>query len=147
MANYLWGILSDVMMRETAGIQIGVDFKSEEDAMRKFRLANLMMPFSTAMFANSRYISSGAVGLNLGGLVKDVKVKASILTTSHGQMVAGLVGNIVKTNASISGAEVGCQGEASCQCVWLHFWFHQRHHHGQRHEPCDDRHRCDDRHE
>ena len=54
MANYLWGILSDVMMRETAGIQVGIDFRSEEDAMRKFRLANLMMPFSTAMFANSR---------------------------------------------------------------------------------------------
>ena len=54
MANYLWGILSDVMMRETAGIQIGIDFKSEEDAMRKFRVANLMMPFSTAMFANSK---------------------------------------------------------------------------------------------
>lgn len=54
MANYLWGILSDVMMRETAGIQVGIDFKSEEDAMRKFRLANLMMPFSTAMFANSK---------------------------------------------------------------------------------------------
>lgn len=54
MANYLWGILSDVMMRETAGIQIGIDFKSEEDAMRKFRIANLMMPFSTAMFANSK---------------------------------------------------------------------------------------------
>ena len=53
MANYLWGILSDVMMRETAGIQVGIDFKSEEDAMKKFRLANLMMPFSTAMFANS----------------------------------------------------------------------------------------------
>lgn len=54
MANYLWGILSDVMMRETAGIQVGIDYKSEEDAMRKFRLANLMMPFATAMFANSR---------------------------------------------------------------------------------------------
>lgn len=54
MANYLWGILSDVMMRETAGIQVGIDFKSEEDAMRKFRLANLMMPFGTAMYANSR---------------------------------------------------------------------------------------------
>lgn len=53
MANYLWGILSDVMMRETAGIQITVDFKSEEDAMRKFRVANLMMPFMTAIFANS----------------------------------------------------------------------------------------------
>ena len=55
MANYLWGILSDVMMRETAGIQVGIDFSSEEDAMRKFRVANLMMPFSTAMYANSRY--------------------------------------------------------------------------------------------
>ena len=54
MANYLWGILSDVMMRETAGIQICIDFKSEEDAMRKFRLANMMMPFVTAMFANSK---------------------------------------------------------------------------------------------
>lgn len=53
MAKYLWGILSDVMMRETAGIQVGIDFSSEADAMRKFRLANLMMPFSTAMFANS----------------------------------------------------------------------------------------------
>lgn len=54
MANYLWGILSDVMMRETAGIQVGIDYKSEEDAMRKFRLANLMMPFITAMYANSK---------------------------------------------------------------------------------------------
>ena len=53
MANYLWGILSDVMMRETAGIQVGIDYKSEEDAMRKFRLANLMSPFATAMYANS----------------------------------------------------------------------------------------------
>ena len=54
MANYLWGILSDVMMRETAGIQVGIDYKSEEDAIRKFNLANTMMPFVTAMYANSR---------------------------------------------------------------------------------------------
>ena len=53
MANYLWGILSDVMMRETAGIQVGIDYKSEEDAMRKFKLANKLSPFMTAMFANS----------------------------------------------------------------------------------------------
>jgi glutamate--cysteine ligase len=53
MANYLWGILSDVMMRETAGIQVGIDYKSEEDCMRKFRLANMISPFATAMFANS----------------------------------------------------------------------------------------------
>jgi glutamate--cysteine ligase len=50
MANYLWGILSDVMMRETAGIQVCIDYKSEEDAIRKFNLANLMMPFVTAMY-------------------------------------------------------------------------------------------------
>ena len=53
MAKYLWGILSDVMMRETAGIQCCIDFKSEEDAMNKFRVANKLSPFMTAMFANS----------------------------------------------------------------------------------------------
>lgn len=53
MARYLWGILSDVMMRETAGIQCCIDFSSEEDAMRKFKLANKLSPFLTAMFANS----------------------------------------------------------------------------------------------
>lgn len=53
MAKYLWGILSDVMMRETAGIQCCIDFESEEDAMNKFRIANKLTPFMTAMFANS----------------------------------------------------------------------------------------------
>ena len=53
MANYLWGILSDVMMRETAGIQVGIDFKDEEDGIRKFNLANKLSPFVTAMYSNS----------------------------------------------------------------------------------------------
>lgn len=53
MARYLWGILADVMMRETAGIQCCIDFSSEEDAMRKYKLANKLSPFMTAMFANS----------------------------------------------------------------------------------------------
>lgn len=53
MAKYLWGILSDVMMRETAGIQGCFDFESEEDAVRKFKIANKLTPFMTAMFANS----------------------------------------------------------------------------------------------
>jgi L-serine dehydratase len=30
---------------------------------------------------------------------------------------AGLIGNVVKTNASISGAEVGCQGEVGVACA------------------------------
>ena len=53
MAKYLWGILSDVMMRETAGVQCCIDFESEEDAMRKYKTANKITPFMTAMFANS----------------------------------------------------------------------------------------------
>lgn len=53
MAKYLWGILSDVMMRETAGVQCCIDFESEEDAVEKFRIANKLTPFMTAMFANS----------------------------------------------------------------------------------------------
>ena len=53
MAKYLWGILSDVMMRETAGIQACFDFESEEDAIKKFRIANKLVPFMTAIFANS----------------------------------------------------------------------------------------------
>lgn len=53
MAKYLWGILSDVMMRETAGIQCCIDFQSEEDAIKKYKIANKLTPFMTAMFANS----------------------------------------------------------------------------------------------
>lgn len=35
---------------------------------------------------------------------------------AKGLLVAGLVGNLIKTNGSISGAEVGCQGEIGSAC-------------------------------
>jgi len=35
----------------------------------------------------------------------------------HALATAGLIGNIVKHNASISGAEVGCQGEVGVACA------------------------------
>ena len=35
----------------------------------------------------------------------------------RGLATAGLIGNIVKTNGSISGAEVGCQGELGTACA------------------------------
>lgn len=54
MAKYLGGILSDVMMRETAGIQVCIDYKNEQDANKKFNIANKLSPFITAMFANSQ---------------------------------------------------------------------------------------------
>lgn len=34
----------------------------------------------------------------------------------HAIATAGLIGNLIKTNASISGAEVGCQGEVGSAC-------------------------------
>ncbi len=55
MANYLpaQGAFSPVMMRETAGVQVNLDYKSEEDALAKLRLAAKMSPFLTGFFANS----------------------------------------------------------------------------------------------
>ncbi|MBU3914870.1 L-serine ammonia-lyase [bacterium] len=41
--------------------------------------------------------------------IKEVKIIKALAT-------AGLIGNLVKTNASISGAEVGCQGEIGTAC-------------------------------
>ena len=35
----------------------------------------------------------------------------------RGLATAGLIGNIVKSNGSISGAEVGCQGELGTACA------------------------------
>lgn len=55
MSNYLpeKGHLALVMMRETAGIQVSLDYKSEEDAMVKLKIALGISPIVTAMFANS----------------------------------------------------------------------------------------------
>ncbi len=35
----------------------------------------------------------------------------------HALATAGLIGNLIKTNASISGAQVGCQGEVGAACA------------------------------
>ena len=55
MTNYLpqRARLPFVMMRETAGIQVGLDYSSEEDAMQKLKTALKLSPLVSAMFANS----------------------------------------------------------------------------------------------
>ena len=53
MAKYLPGELASSMMRETAGIQVAIDFKNEEDAIKKLRIFTKISPVMTAMFANS----------------------------------------------------------------------------------------------
>ncbi len=42
--------------------------------------------------------------------IPDIRIERALLT-------AGLVGNVVKSNGSISGAEVGCQGEVGVACA------------------------------
>ena len=59
----------------------------------------------------------GACGV-LPSLLRYMKERHQVKEKSilRAMATAGLVGNIVKTNASISGAEVGCQGEVGTAC-------------------------------
>lgn len=59
--------------------------------------------------------SSGVVPGVLYHLAKGHNFKE--IRVLHALATAGLFGNIVKTNASISGAEVGCQGEVGVACA------------------------------
>ena len=44
-----------VMMRETAGVQVAIDYESEEDAIEKLSLGLKLSPFLTGLFANSPF--------------------------------------------------------------------------------------------
>lgn len=47
------GDMAYVMMRETAGVQVNLDYFSEDDAIAKLRLGMILAPIVSAMFANS----------------------------------------------------------------------------------------------
>ena len=47
------GELSLEMMYQTCGTQINLDYKSEKDFIKKFKLSSFLVPLSIAMFANS----------------------------------------------------------------------------------------------
>ena len=55
MTKYLpsKGLTPFIMMRETAGIQANFDYKSEEDAIRKLRLAIKLSPIISSIYSNS----------------------------------------------------------------------------------------------
>lgn len=57
MTDYLpqKGSMPFVMMRETAGVQVSLDYKNENDAMRKFSLALKLSPIISAFYANSPF--------------------------------------------------------------------------------------------
>ena len=48
-----FGELSQKMMRQTAGIQINIDYKDSNDAFYKLKFFNLIMPFMMGLCANS----------------------------------------------------------------------------------------------
>ena len=51
----LGGELSLDMMYRTCGTQLNIDYNSEEDFIKKFRLVNSIVPISIALFANSSF--------------------------------------------------------------------------------------------
>ena len=52
----LGGKLSLDMMYRTCGTQLNIDFNSEKDFVKKFRIANSIVPISIALFANSSIV-------------------------------------------------------------------------------------------
>lgn len=48
-----YGRLAPVMMRETAGVQLNIDYESEKDAIKKIKLLASISPFLTGFYANS----------------------------------------------------------------------------------------------
>ncbi len=59
----------------------------------------------------------GACGV-VPAVLRSIKEELSLeeVEVLRGLAIAGLIGNLVKENASISGAEVGCQGEVGVAC-------------------------------
>ena len=52
----LGGNLSLDMMYRTCGTQINLDYSSEEDFIKKFKIVNSIVPISIALFANSSIV-------------------------------------------------------------------------------------------
>ena len=53
---HLGGELSLDMMYRTCGTQLNVDYNSEEDFVKKFKIVNSIVPISIALFANSSIV-------------------------------------------------------------------------------------------
>ena len=52
----LGGELSLDMMYRTCGTQLNIDYSSEKDFIKKFRVANSIVPIAIALFANSSVV-------------------------------------------------------------------------------------------
>ena len=50
------GTLGQDMMSRTCTVQVNLDFESEADMVKKFRVALALQPVATALFANSPFV-------------------------------------------------------------------------------------------
>jgi len=56
------GTMGRVMMRRTCTVQVNLDFASEADMVKKFRVALALQPVATALFANSPFFEGKTNG-------------------------------------------------------------------------------------
>ncbi|PCH65832.1 MAG: glutamate--cysteine ligase [Rhodobacteraceae bacterium] len=56
------GTMGRVMMRRTCTVQVNIDFGSEADMVKKFRVALALQPVATALFANSPFFEGKVNG-------------------------------------------------------------------------------------
>src|SRR5690349_2626444 len=56
------GTLGLDMMLRTCTVQVNLDFASEADMVRKFRVSLALQPVATALFANSPFVEGRPVG-------------------------------------------------------------------------------------
>lgn len=88
---------------------------------RRSQLFSYALAVSEENAAGGRIVAAPTCGASgvLPAVLKYFKKihKSDKNTILRALATAGLIGNIVKTNASISGAEVGCQGEVGTACA------------------------------
>ena len=89
-----------------SGIIAGSQYSAGVAGENRGAIINANVTLSDDIFENSKYVSAGVVGFNVGGLVKDCNIKANIYKTAYGQIVAGAIGrnvNGVINNVSFDG--------------------------------------------
>lgn len=132
----IWKAMEESIARglEKGGVLPG-EIKLERKALSfKLKSANFIGPFKkrSQLFAYALAVSEeNASGGQIvtaptcgacGVMPAVLKYFKKVYKTSEDEILralatAGLIGNLIKTNASISGAEVGCQGEVGAACA------------------------------
>lgn len=139
----IWDYLLDIWKQMQATIETGVkkwevlpgSLQLERKARRYFKISDtspryvrrMHKLFSYALACSEENASGGKVVTaptcgSCGVLPAVLKITKEIyemddIPITRALATAGLIGNLAKTNASISGAEVGCQGEVGVACA------------------------------